>query len=68
MKVMVDNIIDDLLQGVAKKVMNITSDLSDSDKSRIYVTGPLKTGKSAHKRLFSDDKSKNYAYSLNIIH
>ena len=36
MKVTVDNIIDDLHQGVAKEVMNITIDLSDGDKSRIY--------------------------------
>ena len=44
MKVTVDNIIEDLHQDVAKEVMNITSDLSDGDKSRIYVIGPAKTG------------------------
>ena len=36
MKVTVDNIIDDLHQGVAKEVINVTSDLSDADKLRIY--------------------------------
>ena len=36
MKVTVDNIIADLHQGVAKEVMNVTSDLSDGDKLKIY--------------------------------
>ena len=35
MKATVDNITDDLHQGVAREIMNITSDLSDDDKSRI---------------------------------
>ena len=35
-KTTVEHIIDDLREGVAREVMNITSELSDDDKSRIY--------------------------------